>query len=262
MSKDNRDRKIVRLLKKHTDDAAELKEVTWNRIDQELFSSVSDTKTFQRKGRGKGFVIAGLSTAAIIAILIFGFMTDTGQAMIQNLKEMFVEEKEEEIELEGQKEDTNLQLETNEELRYIIYIDEDRYKMVEGETSDRIETKETLGDMYPDVYMEITRVENTTTEEVVAYIRETVENDGDMELVKEEQITEPIESVLVQAIGPAYTNEFGKTGHQWDTPVHRYYITDEYEGQVFVVKQVYFLEAAEGHGARFEYMLESFQVVK
>ncbi|MGJ9458313.1 hypothetical protein [Oceanobacillus sp. CF4.6] len=261
MSRNKLNKRIEQLFKRRTKDAVNLKNETWNKIDSELFSSAPDI-TKNKKRRGKRLVIAGMSIAAIIAILFFGINTEPGQAMFHGLKDMFIEEKQEEIELEGQKEDTNVQLETNEELRYVIYVDEDRYKMVEGETSDRIETLEPLPEQFPEVYMEIIRMDDTTTEEVVAAIKQEIDNDKDMEFHREESVTEPIEAEMVQGMGPEYTNEFGKTGHQWDTPVHRYYVTDEDEGQVFVIKQVYFLEAAEGHGARFHYMLESFQVVK
>ncbi|WP_339226372.1 hypothetical protein NSQ77_12650 [Oceanobacillus sp. FSL K6-2867] len=265
MSRDNLDKKIELLLQQQTEEATHLKEETWNKISDELFHNSSASSHTVRKKLNKkwrGLVVVGLSTAAVITILLFGTLTDQGQAMFRNLKEMFVEEKQEEIELEGQKEETNVQLETNEELRYIIYVDEERYKMVEGEESDRIELIEPLEDRYPDVYMEITRVDDTTTNEVVAAIKAEIENDKEMELRREERVTEPIEAEMIQGMGLEYTNDAGKTGHQWDTPIHRYYVTDEDEGQVFVIKQVYFLEAAEGHGARFHYMLESFKVVK
>ncbi|MBP2076354.1 hypothetical protein [Oceanobacillus polygoni] len=265
MSRDNFDKKIELLLQQQTEEATHLKKETWNKISDELFQNSSPSGRTARskpKKKRKGLVVVGLSTAAVITLLLFGTLTDQGQAMFQNLKEMFVDEKQEEIELEGQKEETNVQLETNEELRYIIYVDEERYKMVEGEESDRIELIEPLEDRYPDVYMEITRIEDTTTEEVVAAIKAEIERDEKMELRREERVTEPIEAEMVQGMGLEYTNDAGKTGHQWDTPIHRYYVTDEDEGQVFVIKQVYFLEAAEGHGARFHYMLESFKVVK
>ncbi len=256
-------KQIEQLLKKQTEDAVNLKEETWNKINSELFSSTTgNTSKRKKKKKGIGITIAGLSVAAIITIFFLGMTTEPGQAMFHNLKDMFIQEKQEEIELEGQKEDTNVQLEVNEELRYIIYIDEERYKMVEGETIDRIETIEPLGDRYPDVKMEITRFENTSTEEVLEEIKQTIEKDDELELRREERVTEPIEAEMIQGMGPETTNESGKTGHQWDTPIHRYYVTDEIDGQVFVIKQAYFLEAAEGHGARFHYMLESFQVVK
>jgi hypothetical protein len=235
---------------------SELKEETWNKIHQTIFEAKRPSKS-----KKKSFVAALGTIAAAIILLTFGLMTDTGQAMLQNLKDMFVEEKQEEIEIEGQKEESNTQLETNEALRYVIYVDEDRYKMVKGEEVDRIETKEPLGDRYPDVYMEISRRENTTTEDVLEDIEQEITADG-LEVVRQEHVTEPIEAEVIQGMGKETTNESGKTGHQWDTPIHRYYVTETRENQVFVIKQAYFLEAEEGHGARFHYMLESFEIVE
>ncbi|MFD2629747.1 hypothetical protein [Oceanobacillus kapialis] len=231
-----------------------LKDETWERINRSLFASKPKPKHYRKN------VFATLGAAAVILVLVLGLMTNTGQAMIQHLRDMFVEEKQEEIEIEGQKEKSDTQLEVNEALRYVIYVDEQRYKMVKGEKVDRIETKEPLGEGYPDVYMEITRKETTTTEKVLQEIEQEIETDG-MEVVRQESVSEPIQAEVIHGMGEETTNESGKTGHQWDTPVHRYYVTDTQEGQVFVIKQVYFLEAAEGHGARFDYMLESFEIV-
>ncbi|WP_042221245.1 hypothetical protein [Oceanobacillus manasiensis] len=248
------DNKLHEELHKHTEVDSQLKQETWDKIQQELFRA-------ERKPRSKKkSAIAALGTVAAILILTLGLMTNTGQAMIQNLKDMFVEEKQEEIEIEGQKEESDTQLEANEALRYVIYVDEDRYKMVQGEEVDRIETKEPLGERYPDVFMEISRRENTTTEKVLRDIKREIKKDG-LEVARQESVTEPIEAEVVQGMGEETTNEAGKTGHQWDTPIHRYYVTETKENQVFVIKQAYFLEAEEGHGARFHYMLESFEIV-
>lgn len=243
------DQKLKEALLKQTEIEPDLKDQTWISIDKELFSSIPSEKMTKTRKRW----ISGIAVAAAILFLSLGIMTDTGQAMLQSLRDMFVDEKQEEIELEGQKEPTDVQLETNEELSYIIYIDEDRYQMEKVDGHDRIVTKEPLGDAYPDVYMEIHREESTTTEQVMEAIKSDIEAEG-LEISNEERVDNPIEAEMVQGMGE-------DTG-QWDTPIHRYYITDEVEGQVFVIKQVYFLEAAEGHGARFQYMLESFEIVR
>ncbi|RKQ33463.1 hypothetical protein [Oceanobacillus halophilus] len=256
------EKNVKKQLLDQTDEMTHLKEDVWNNISSELFSSSTNRPNNRTR---KGFVI-GLTAAVVAAILFIGLLSEDqiekGQAMFQSLRELFIEEKKEEIELEGQKEDSNVRLEANEELRYVIYIDEDRYQMKEGEESDRIETIEPLPEELPDVYMEITRIENTTTEEVISQIKEAIAKDEEMELHREESVTTPIKAKVVQSIGLEYTDENGVTGLHWDTPTHRYYITEADNGQVFVIKQAYFLEAEEGHGARFHYMLESFEVVK
>ncbi|WP_440896619.1 hypothetical protein ACS127_01010 [Amphibacillus sp. Q70] len=247
------DKELKKTLLKQTDIEPDLKEQTWSNIHQELFPSDPSEKITKTRKRW----ISGLAVTAAILFLSLGIMTDTGQAMLKNLRDMFVDEKQEEIELEGQKEPTDVHLETNEELNYIIYIDEERYQMEEIDGRDRIVTKEPLSDEYPDVYMEIHREEDTTTEETMEAIKSDIEAEG-LEISNEERVDNPIEAEIVQGMG----GEHGEIGHEWDTPIHRYYVTDEVEGQVFVIKQVYFLEAAEGHGARFDSMLESFEIVR
>lgn len=251
------DEKITNLLKKETEDITKLKEKTWENIEHELFPARMVQTRYKKKRR----FVAIISMAAVIAIVWAGLTTTTGQALIQNLKDMFVEEKDVELHIEGKKEPTHVELEANENLRYVIYVDQSRYKLLEGETSDKIVTDPALDDHYPEVSMEITRKEETTTEEVIQAIKQEI-NDLDMEITGEEVVDTPLEATKISAIGKGYTNEFGKTGTQWDTPVHRYYVTDDEGGQLFVIKSVYFLEAAEGHGARFSSMLETFEIVR
>lgn len=248
--KDNNlfDKQLEAELKRKTQLDMDVKQAIWKSIEDELFHSITEHDKNRR-----GVWVAGISLAAVMLILLFGVMTETGQAMIQNLKDLFIEEKQEQIEMEGQQEELDTHLETNEELRYVIYLDDERYKMDKGGEADRIELKEELPDSYPDVYMEIRREENTTTEEVAADIKETLNNE-EMEIVEEIRTKNPIEAELIRGRGSKYP--------EWDTPIYQYYVTDSMNGQVFVIKQAYFLEAAEGHGARFHYMLESFEIVK
>jgi RNA polymerase sigma factor (sigma-70 family) len=44
--------------------------------------------------------------------------------------------------------------------------------------------------------------------------------------------------------------------------VVKYYLIDNGQGGTFVIEQHYFVEASEGHGARFDNMLKQFQVTK
>lgn len=250
------DAKIKDLLKAETDDIAYLKEPTWKNIQDELFPSQIKNPRKRRVGR----LVAILSMAVITAVIWAGLTTTTGKALIQNLKDMFVPEKDIELRIEGGKEETHVELETNESLRYVIYVDKSRYKLIEGEASDKIVPNPALDDQYPEVSMEIIQKEVEEVEVIQDIKREL--DDLDMELTDEEKIDTPFAGTKISAIGKSYTNEHGKTGTQWDTPVHRYYVTTKRSGQVFIVKQIYFLEAAEGHGARFNAMLETFEVVQ
>ncbi|MED4970575.1 RNA polymerase sigma factor [Parageobacillus toebii] len=54
----------------------------------------------------------------------------------------------------------------------------------------------------------------------------------------------------------------GESGRQWNDEVAKYYLVDNGQGGTFVIEQHYFVEASEGHGARFDNMLKQFQVTK
>ncbi|MUK88655.1 hypothetical protein GMD78_09655 [Ornithinibacillus sp. L9] len=255
MNNDELNKKITKHMIEDTDSVTELKEETWNKINQELFPSKNKVK---KKSRKKP-IFTLVSAAIILFAIVFG-VTEPGQAMIQGLKEMFVEEKQQVIEIEGDKEIRDVELETNEELEYIMYVDKSFYKMTKTDTGDRIVPAQELEDRFPDVSMEITRKENVSVEEVIEEIKATIEADG-LIINQEEHVDTPIEGFVIKALGPEYTNEHGKTGHQWDTPINRYYVTEPIDNQFFVIKQEYFLEAAEGHGVRLNSMLESFEIV-
>ena len=52
-----------------------------------------------------------------------------------------------------------------------------------------------------------------------------------------------------------------RNGQEWDSPVEvRDYISDE-QGGCFRITSRYYLEAAEGHGARFAAMVDTFAVI-
>src|SRR5699024_7389193 len=91
----------------------------------------------------------------IIGLFLFSYYTVPGQAFVQEIRELFIPQKQENIEIEGMKETTNLNLHANESLKYVIYIDEEHYKMKEADKTDLVITKEALGEEYPEVYMEI-----------------------------------------------------------------------------------------------------------
>src|SRR5699024_2630063 len=127
-------------------------------------------------------------------------------------------------------------------------VDTSRYKMIETSTSDKIIPIEPLDNKYPEVSMEIVQTE-TSSETALNNIKQELQ-ELDMNITIEDGINKPLKATFISAIGKGYTNEFGKTGTQWDTPVYQYFVTEEQSGQVFIIKQQYFLEAAEGHGAR------------
>lgn len=250
------DQEIVDRLKQETDEIVDLKTDIWKNIEQQLPNNVTSLK---KKRKKKRFMTIALMAAAITIVWAV-LSTPTGLALIQKVKDMFIPHKTIELDIEGQQENADVDLETNEALRYGIYVDTSRYEMIEGSTSDKIVPSEPIGDEYPEVFMEITQ-EETTTEAAIADIKSEIET-LDMDITAEEETTTPIKASFISTIGKGEQNEAGDSVTQGDTPVHQYFITEEQSGHVFIIKQVYFLEAAEGHGARFDAMLETFETVE
>ncbi len=248
------DHRIIRQLKQ------EPSEYEINVMKEDIWKSLEPRLDVKRK-RKKKFLTLGLSTAAaLLAAFIFLFVNSVpGEAMMQSIRDMFLPEKKEIIGIEGRDEEIDVQLEVNEELNYVIYIDESRYRLVEGEDTDRIEMLEHPGEDFPDVYMEIRR-EDMTTEEAVEAVKAEIESHESFGIRREGRVTEPLEAEMIQ--GMALDPKTGDFAGEWNTPIHLYYVTDTVQNQVFIIKQVYFLEASEGHGARFHYMLESFEIIE
>lgn len=255
MNNDKTDKAMIKFLKEETNEASKLKDVTWEHIHDELFSTkqVKFNKTVKRTAQ---IIVA----AVAIVMLMIGVSSTTGEAMINNLRDMFVNKKEVEIDIEGEKEQSHVELKTNEELNYIIYVDEERYKLIEGEGSQKIVPKQEWDDEYPEVSMEIVQLENSKSSATVQQVKKEISN-LDMEITREKFVSSPLKATMISAIGKDDAGTEGKIGSLGDTPVRNYYITNDEQGQLFLIRVIYFLEAAEGHGSRFYHMLESFEIV-
>ncbi|WP_404450977.1 hypothetical protein LG329_11580 [Virgibacillus necropolis] len=192
-----------------------------------------------------------VAVIAVVMLVVIGFGLKTDQAVNHNLNEMFKPEKEISLEIEGQTEKTDVSLETNEEHRYIIYVDESRYKMERNEESDKIVLQNELEEKYPEVSMEIIQTANTTIEEEMAKAEKEVNNYG-LKVKRTEDVTVPLKGKVVKYMTEDQQN--------WDSLVYKYYFFEAGEN-VFLVKQIYFFAASEGHGVRFDSMLESFKVI-
>ncbi|XID93493.1 hypothetical protein ACF3MZ_02860 [Paenibacillaceae bacterium WGS1546] len=188
--------------------------------------------------------------AATLAIAVF-LSAPAGTAFMQDVKSWFAPEKKVEIEVEGQKEETDQKLHQNEESQYVIYYDQERYKLVEEDGKDVITTKEPLPDMYPEVSMTIEQFKDVKPEDLIKQLGESLT--GKYADVKEvETISEPVEGYRVRALN----------GQEWDSEVIVIYVTSNQKEGSFAFTGKYFLEASEGHGARFEQMLQQFQIVE
>src|SRR5690625_252249 len=183
-------KQITKQLKGWTKVDQNIQNETWIKIDRQLFQKDRQKNAFRRN-----WTIA-ISAAAIILIAMFGFLTETGQAVVKEIKDLFVAEKQQDIEIEGDQETTDVELHANERLDYIIYIDKDSYKMEQLDDIDRIITKEPLGDNYPEVYMEISQEIGKTKDEMIEEIKTQLINDG-MPIIQEKVISEPIDALEI-----------------------------------------------------------------
>lgn len=278
---------------KETEEITDLKEEVWNNISSELFS---DQIQRTRTNWGKR-IAAAIGTVAVAAIMFFGllsgnFIDQTKDDPIQDnpnqndpiqgtndpdgegnkdiedntendtndieqelpLKDRFEHEKTIEIEVEGTKEDVQVQLATNDEWGYIIYYEKDNYEFMHGEEMDEIVYAGELNDQYPKTGMEIRKMTDITVEEAISKVKKELENNG-IPFVREETVDWPINGVMILGEG----NADGTA--ESDSPVHRYYITEGKNDSLFVFKQMFFVEAWDG-SPRFNYMLESFQIVE
>ena len=209
------------------------KEKSWNAIQASLTRKKTKKRTFTTM----------ISTAAACGVLALGLSTSPGLALLDNVKELFVKEKTVTLSMEGTEEPTDVTLHENKESHYVMYVDEAQYKMEKKEGYDVITTKTPLPATYPEVSMKI------------AY------DDGDIEAIKQEIATK--EGVTFEKTSDPLEGFVAKKtdGNEWDSVVHTIYVVPN-EGQgAYIIDETYFLEASEGHGARFHQMLEEFYIV-
>lgn len=263
------DELISKGLKNETDAAAALKDQVWKNIEQKILEhdvqefkasreqGVTRMSTYSRKKKkkGKGRVAAAVVAAGIIIVSVVTFNTETGQAFISQIRQMFEPEKQIVEQIEGMDENTGTKLHENEspdvlEADYIIYVDEERYTASKKDGVHRIEAM-IEGDIYPDVYMEITQDVERKPDEIVEELRHQLLEEFPT-VTEIEQVTDPVQGYQVRALA----------GQEWNSEVIVYYVaSNELEGS-FIFKQAYFLEASEGHGVRMNNMLKEFQIVK
>jgi hypothetical protein len=259
------DQEIKNSLLKNTENTTQNKEEIWKNIEsklaigaelnrknteksEEIIMNYEPRSNKKAKKKSKGWLTGTVAAALLIGI--FTTSTDTGQAFVSNIKEYFAPEKQVVEDIEGMPEEKEVTLQEGK-AGYIIYLDEERYTLVHDGEIDKIVTKVPLDEKYPEVSMTIKQIEDKNpaqlAEEISAELKQSFET------VKEiETVSDPVEGLLVSAIN----------GSEWDSRVTQVYIiSNEKEGS-FVIQQNYFLEAAEGHGARFYHMLKEFQIVE
>lgn len=244
---------------KNTNKMGKHKEEIWLNIENQLGINMDkasskasinkERRIATKKKKRKKWILSSFLAASVMMIGLF-IRTETGQALVNDIKQYFVPEKKVVQEMEGMPEENKLVLQETK-AGYIIYIDEERYKLIKEDDVDRIVPKEPLEKRYPEVSMEISQVVNKVPEEVAKDIQRELKKD--YQQVKEiETVTEPVNGIRFSAID----------GNEWNSRVSQIYLVSNEKGGTFVIQEKYFLEAAEGHGARFYHMLTEFQIVE
>jgi len=242
------DEKVRDALMTGTESSKAQKEEVWGRIQERMYEKNGGEIHMKSGGRKRiTRILAGGTVAAALLISFFA-TTEPGKAAIGKIRDMFAPEKKMVEHIEGTKEENRAVLQESK-MGYILYFDEERYTMSSSKGKDRIEPKE-KGENAPDVFMEISQVEDKSPKEVAAEMEKQLKSKysdvRDMEKVKE-----PLDSIFIYA----------KSGYQWNDTVVKVYLVDNTRGGTFVIKQQFFFEASEGHGARFDNILKEFKIV-
>ena len=147
--------------------------------------------------------------------------------------------------IEGMEEELTLHLHVSSINPYAIYLDQERYRVEEGDNKDIImfDTEAEI----PEVSMAIWHREDIEVSQLAA----------ELENQLKEQYTKVTHHGRVESPLPAQYI-YAEKGDSWDDTVVRYYLVEDFNGGVFVVQQIMFLEAVEGHGVRFDGILEEF----
>lgn len=152
-----------------------------------------------------------------------------------------------EIEIEGMKETINALWYQGE--HYKIAYDADRFQYSDKDGADTFIAENPDPAIYPYVYLTIKYHENKTVSEYAKEISDQL-SQNDFKVSKENKSgMEKNEGVILTAI----------SGKEWNSIVRKYYIIQE-GTSIYVFEAQYFLEAAEGYGARIHAMINTFEV--
>lgn len=226
------------------------KREVWGHIESELFKEEEKGgMKMKKKNKFKGLFLT--TAAAAVMMVAFSTQTTTGQAFVSKIKSAFEPEKEIVQQLEGSDEDTNLKLNEGKDSKYAIYVDEERYKMIQEDGKDVIVTKEELPDQYPEVSMTIEQVIEKDPEMMIEEMKGKVSKEYPVNVL-DEKADFPMNAHFIMA---------KKEKDGWNDELIKVYILSNEQGGSFVITQKLFSEAEEGHGSRLDHMLKEFHIV-
>jgi len=136
-------------------------------------------------------------------------------------------------------------------LGYQMVYDMERYKLTSEDGLDSFFAENPDPTVYPYVFLNVSRSENTSMNDYVDKLEKEI-NDQKISYQK----------IEYKEIGEGnYKAIYFRTqaGYNWDSIIREYYILEDGE-DIILIETQYFLEAQEGHGARFLSMLNTFQI--
>lgn len=248
MKDDKLDSMIHETLLQGTDKAAEMKDTVWKNIETSVRhtgkrSKHSTSSNYRRLAMGL------VSTAAAVAVIFFAGTTP-GQAAVKKVADFLLPQKEIVQELEGNKEKAIVELNTSK-IGYAMYIDKETYKLEQLEGRDKITPIYISEAKLPEVYMEIRHLPATESAGLAAQLEQELKDKG-FEIRNSAEVTDPIAGTEIRAVN----------GNAWDSTVIQHYIVNDGKDGVFLITEQYFMEASEGHGARFYHMLKDFHITE
>lgn len=241
--------KIKDALTKGTELPVSAKADVWANVKQAVDSGSQEATVLPvvRKKRFRYWAYTAVA-ASVLLLTLAGF-TPEGQAAAKKIKQILLPQKQIIEEIEGQTEKTKVSLEQSS-IGYAIYFDKDRYQMLQEDGKDKIVPRLSSTEKLPKVFMEIYQIKDKDPLTVLEQLRLQLKAQYP-EVNYIGKVEQPLPSRLITA----------KSGNKWNSTVERYFLIDNTLQGTFVVRQHFFLEAEEGHGARFDHMLSEFRLV-
>lgn len=154
------------------------------------------------------------------------------------------------IEIEGMKETVEGTYFNNNLLDYNIIYDKSKFKHSSSEGSDSFMANNPDPEIYPYVYLNISRTQDTTLDKFSKEMKQGLSHGYSS-----------VEQLPKTTIGDNYDaiHIIAKTGNKWNSSVRELYMIES-NNSIYLVEMQYFTEAAEGYGARIHAMIDTFKI--
>lgn len=171
---------------------------------------------------------------------------------LTKLNATYPEEQNVPLEIEGTTEQISMVRVVPGSFGYVFYADDERYEISFDETTTSVLARDQLGGEYPEVGFQVEMIPDKMPTEVASEQAALLEAEFPGAPIEAEPVTEPIVGYKLHT----------RSGDEPSSEVRTIYILDkQHEESTIVITQTVFLEAQEGHGARFHAMLETFTVL-